>query len=575
MFQFQQDNQTQESIEALNHDVNRGFALLVLICLSVVGTSWLFSLPVYLDVKIAAEIFPVIFSVALLFLVTKCQQPYINKIAPFLAYSVIFFCWAYVIYFNVNNGNSIEISDVKHSLETQYLGMSYLMYLIGLCFISFWLGKYFKYNLILSLTYITSFIVILYLFTNIQINYLLAYALILVSISIFSAISFNTAHAIMIRPDVSRQIEPELGLGFEPEESIENDFFPPSEPEEEEIKPQLDIDVIPLDEALVVHNWELILRKLHSELKMITDVDQLFDRMLNFLRNSIEYDAAAVGMLQEKSIRKISALGSDEYLQVKRLNWSNKRVKEIFKLGEPILSTQANSEVLIDEFAEQLNRLDVPVISNQKVVGLVTLFRSTTVFNTNDVEIISSIVFHGMIALRQARLQEEVKRLSSASPEIKLTLYSREQFVMQVKPVFEKLLMPRECSLFIIEIDNFDKVIDTQGRDAGAMLFKITSKAIMSYLCERDVLGRYGNDGFVVLLDETNLQNAKLTAEKIRKKIENIKLKFQNSVLTTTVSIGLTIVSDPDEDLPSLMRKADMGLFVAKENGRNTIKVSL
>ncbi len=575
MFQFQQDNQTQESIKALNHDVNRGFALLVLICLSVVGTSWLFSLPVYLDIKIAAEIFPLIFSVALLFLVTKCQQSYINKIAPLLAYGVIFFCWAYVIYFNVNNSNAIDISDAKHSLEAQYLGMSYLMYLIGLCFISFWLGKYFKYNLILSLIFITSFIAVLFLFTNIQVNYLLAYALILVSISIFSAISLKATHAIMVKPNIARQVEPELGLGFEPEESIENDFFPSPESKEEEIKPQLDIDIIPLDEAPVVHNWELILRQLHSELKTITDVDQLFDRMLNFMRSSIAYDAAAVGMLQEKSIRKISAMGSDEYLQAKRLNWSNKRVKEIFKLGEPILSTQANSEVLVDEFAEQLNRLDVPVISNQKVVGLVTLFRHTTVFNTNDVEIVSSIVFHSMIALRQARLQEEVKRLSSTSPDVKLTLYSREQFVMQVRPVLEKMSMPRECSLFIIEIDDFDKVMDTQGRDAGAALFKITSKAIMSYLSERDVLGKYGNDGFVVLLDETNLQNAKLVAEKIRTKIESIKLKFQNSVLATTVSIGLTIVSDPDEDLPSLMRKADMGLFVAKENGRNTIKVSL
>jgi len=46
-------------------------------------------------------------------------------------------------------------------------------------------------------------------------------------------------------------------------------------------------------------------------------------------------------------------------------------------------------------------------------------------------------------------------------------------------------------------------------------------------------------------------------------------------VLTTTASIGLTIVSNENEDLPSLMRKADMGLFVAKENGSNTVKVSL
>lgn len=78
-----------------------------------------------------------------------------------------------------------------------------------------------------------------------------------------------------------------------------------------------------------------------------------------------------------------------------------------------------------------------------------------------------------------------------------------------------------------------------------------------------------------MLLDETELMDAKTTAENIRAQVENIKLKYQDQVVTTTVSIGLTIFSDAEESLSSLMRKADMGLFVAKENGSNTVKVSL
>jgi len=215
------------------------------------------------------------------------------------------------------------------------------------------------------------------------------------------------------------------------------------------------------------------------------------------------------------------------------------------------------------------------VISNQKVVGLVTLFREELLFDTHDVKLTSSIVFHSMIALRQARLQDEIKRLNSDAVVTKLTLFTREQFVSRVKPVFDKLSKPRECSLFIVEIDNLESITDSQGRDAGAKLFKAVSKVIMSFLNEGDVLGRYGNEGFIVLQDETDLMHAKSIAEKIRVKASQIKLKFQNDVITTTVSIGLTIVSDPDEGLSSLMRKADMGLFVAKENGSNTVKISL
>lgn len=572
MFQSHQNNQSQSPDQAFNQDVNRGMALLVLITISIVGSSWLLSLPVYLDIKIAAQIAPIILSVILLFLTSKFQYRFLIKIAPALGYVIVFSSWSYVIYLNLNASMraSVDASEIKNILVMQYIGMSYFMYLIGLCFISFWLGRYFKYNLVLSLVSIITLMVLLQLFTQPDIMYLLASALLLISTSVFSAISLQAAHNVVTELVVSPPIPESIS------EPIEDDFFLPSEIIEEEIKPQLDIDVQPLDESPVAHDWELILREMHIELKKIADVDQLFNTMLSFTHNIIEFDGAAVGMLQEKSIRKISTFGGDEYLQAKTLNWTNQRVKELFSLGEPILSTQANSGVLADEFAEQLHRLDVPVISNQKVVGLVTFFREVSIFDTNDVQLIAGIVFHSMIALRQARLQEELKRLNnSETPEIKLTLYNREQFVTQVQPIFEKLSQPRECSLFIIEIDNLDKTIDTQGRDAGAALFKATSKAIMSYLSERDVLGRYGNDGFVILLDETNLMHAKSIAEKIRAKVAGLKLSYQNDVLATTVSIGLTIVSDADEDLPTLMRKADMGLFVAKENGRNSVKVSL
>jgi len=559
LFQIHQNNQSQLQ------DTNRGIALLVLIALSIVGASWLFSLPVYLDMKIAAQITPVIFSVILFFLVTKFHSTHLNNVAPALGYAVIFCSWSYVIYLDFSVSSSAALNELKQTRVMQYVGMAQIMYLVGLCFISFWLGRYFKYNLYLSSVFIVMFLIMLKLLTNVEVIYLFAFAVLLASTAVFSAISMQSAHIAVTSVPVSEPIA----------EPIEEEFFLSLDNVEEEIKPELDIDVIPLDESPVSYNWEYILREVHGELKNITDVDLLFQHMLSYIHHVIEFDGAAVGMLQDKSIRKITTHGGDDYFDSKTLNWTNKRIKALFSLGEPILSSQANSGVLADEFADQLHRLDVPVISNQKVVGLITFFREVSLFNTNDVQLISAIVFHSMIALRQARLQDEIKQLGNSVTQVKLTLYNREQFVTQVKPIFEKLSQPRECSLFIIEIDDLDKIIDQQGRDAGAALFRSASKAIMSCLSDKDVLGRYGNDGFIVLLDEINLMHAKSIAEKIRLKIEDMKFSFQNSVLTTTASIGLTIVSNAEEDLPTLIRKADMGLFVAKENGKNTIKVSL
>ncbi len=570
MFNIEDGNNKKISDKELNQDLNRGLALLVLITVSIVGSSWLLSLPVYFDVKIAAQILPVIFSMVLLFLVTKVKLTFVNVVAPAMGFIFIFCSWSYVVYLNsklsVSNDLSNQITDV---VEAQYLGMSYTMYLIGLCFVIFWLGRYFKYSLYLSLTAVVSFLILFFVFVDIKFIYLLALALLLVSSSVFAAIGLNGAHQIA---DIDKKPQEY----FDPfNDSNDAELLIPAEASEPEIKPELDINIQPLSESSITHDWELILRELHGELKNTTDVDQLFKSMLIFLHGAMEFNGAAVGMLQDRSIKKIVDFGDEEFIHSQLLNWSNKRVRELFSLKEPVLSTQKHLSADDSETTEPMHRLDVPIISNKKVVGLVTLFRDGLAFDTHDVKLSASIVFHSMIALRQARLQDEIKRLNSDSPEAKITLYSREQFVSKVKPVFEKLSRPRECSLFIMEIDNIDAVIDKQGREAGALLYKSTSKLIKSFLNEDDIFGRYGNDGFVILLDETNLMHARDVAEKIRVKVSSNKISYKDNVITTTVSVGLTIVSDAKEDLPSLMRKADMGLFVAKENGCNTVKVSL
>jgi diguanylate cyclase (GGDEF)-like protein len=539
-----------------DQDLNRGLALLIIIAMSVVGASWLFALPVYFDLKIATQVFPLLYSVIALFSVARLQHRYLNLLAVPISYIVIFSSWAYVIYLNVG-----MIKDPAIELSAQLAGISNSMYLLGLCLVTIWLGRYFKFAIYLSSIATVILMGLLFVFVPISITFLLAVGLLLASSVFISLVIFKTQVSV-------------ASTTLSDVEEME-DLLLPAEFEEQEISPELEIDVQPLNETSVSYDWDLILRELHGELKNTADVDQLFKRMLTFLHGAMEFNSAAVGMLQDKNLKKIATYGDDELLHTQSLNWTNQRINELFSSREPMISKQVDTYQEISDTSTFLHRLDVPVISNQKVVGVVTLFRENVLFDTHDIQLASSIVFHSMVALRQARMQDEIKRLSSNSSINKLTVYSREQFVNQVKPVFEKLSKPRECSLFIVEIDKLDSVIDNIGRDAGAILYKSVSNLLMSLLKESDVLGKYGKEGFIVLLDETNLIEAKTLTESVRQKIQALKVKYQEHVLSTTVSIGLTIVSNENEDLPSLMRKADMGLFVAKENGCNTVKVSL
>ena len=562
--QLQFDN-TQESKQEPDqdalHDVNRGLALLILIAVSVVGSSWLFSIPVYFDLKIALQISPILISSVLLFTVTRTNLNIINYIAAPVGFLCAFASWSYVILLNT----SVKPELITDIAAAQMYGMSNSMFFLGLALLVLWLGRYFKFAIYLSVASMLALLVLLIIFSKLNINTLLAIALILGSSAAIAALSFK------VTLTQSKKLPAIVDNFFDDEEEtlLLADTY------REEVVPELEINTLPLNESSVTHNWELILKELHGELKNTADVDQLFKRMLVFLHGAMEYNGAAVGMLQHKSIKKIAQYGEDEYVHSRSLGWNNERIREVFSSQDPILSQQNNLSTSRTDMTEPVHRLDIPVVSNNKVIGLVTVIRETLLFDTHDIKLASSIVFHSMVALKVARLQEEVKRLSSSSPAVKLTLYSREQFVEKVKPVLAKLNKPRECSMFIVEIDNHDMIIDTVGREAGALLHKAVSKTIMSKLTERDLFGNYGTDGFIVLMDETDMTQGKARAEEIREKVSKLKLKYEDSVIETTISIGLTIVSNAEDDLAGLMRKADMGLFVAKENGCNTVKVSL
>ena len=178
-----------------------------------------------------------------------------------------------------------------------------------------------------------------------------------------------------------------------------------------------------------------------------------------------------------------------------------------------------------------------------------------------------------MVYLRNARMYEEFKRLKSQGKQT--TLYSREQFLDASNKRLEKLNEPRSATLMIIEVDHFEKLIERYGKEVAMTVYKSLGESVMSGVREQDLVGRHGNEGFVVLLNDTDLLEGKKLAERLREMISKAPCKTSVGKVTTTVSIGIAGASHSDEDLASLIQRADMALFVAKESGRNTVKVKL
>ena len=121
-------------------------------------------------------------------------------------------------------------------------------------------------------------------------------------------------------------------------------------------------------------------------------------------------------------------------------------------------------------------------------------------------------------------------------------------------------------SILMIDIDNFKKVNDTYGHLVGDKVLKKVAETTKKTLRRSDIAIRYGGEEFLIILPHTDLDAAKIAAERIRKNIE--KLNVDGVKVTVSIGIADNSLSPRLEDL---IRKADQALYIAKRTGKNRV----
>ena len=133
-------------------------------------------------------------------------------------------------------------------------------------------------------------------------------------------------------------------------------------------------------------------------------------------------------------------------------------------------------------------------------------------------------------------------------------------------------------ALIMIDVDYFKKYNDNYGHQAGDECLKQVSKAIKSRLRRPgDFVARYGGEEFAVILPNTNLESAKFVADSLREKIEKLKIPHEHSEVCDyiTISLGVSAINPNGNYSPeNLISSADQSLYKAKQEGRNTVKLS-
>ena len=178
-----------------------------------------------------------------------------------------------------------------------------------------------------------------------------------------------------------------------------------------------------------------------------------------------------------------------------------------------------------------------------------------------------------------SKLQDEVLQREETEKQLRqLALYdaltqlpNRTLILDRLSNLIEKAKRtPTRVAVMFVDLDDFKKVNDTLGHEAGDELLVESAKRFTEVIRPVDSVGRLGGDEFILLLDAMpNATDADRVAEEI---LEIFKRPFSidGRELTLSASIGISIFPEDGENQTELLQKADSAMYHSKEKGRNT-----
>lgn len=164
----------------------------------------------------------------------------------------------------------------------------------------------------------------------------------------------------------------------------------------------------------------------------------------------------------------------------------------------------------------------------------------------------------------------ELKMLAITDP---LTgIYNRGHFFSLAGQILlEAKRMNFPFSVAIIDIDHFKNVNDKFGHVAGDYALKQATAIMQGQIRQMDVLGRYGGEEFVLALPAVGSEEALQIGERIVTSVREIQMTHEGRSFGITLSCGIASYNYENENLESILMRADKALYAAKEQGRDRV----
>lgn len=289
----------------------------------------------------------------------------------------------------------------------------------------------------------------------------------------------------------------------------------------------------------------------------------LYDYSINALQVRI------VSGLQDKKLEEAINNGA---VQCAKIGIGEGIAGTVFLERKPIITNLGSADprfIVKEVLSNTKSLLCVPLVAKGEVIGVINITnkKHDKLFNQKDLEFITSLANQAAIAIDNAKLYE----LATKDGMTKLYIY-RHFYTLLENEIRRCSRYNRNMSLIMMDIDNFKRINDTYGHLTGDAILKRLAAVLQETVRKIDIPARYGGEEFVVILPETDKEEAVKIAERIRKNVAAIVVKVNETEdLSPTISMGVAQYTTDGKEAKELINAADTALYYSKHNGKNMV----
>lgn len=194
-------------------------------------------------------------------------------------------------------------------------------------------------------------------------------------------------------------------------------------------------------------------------------------------------------------------------------------------------------------------------------------------FDDEEIKLLESLLCALIYPLKNATLFNQALKMAYTDPLTKTNNRAvfKDTLQREIKLAHRN---SSHLSIIFFDIDHFKDVNDNYGHECGDIALTAAANCIKDAVRGSDIVFRYGGEEFVILLSDTDIDGAKVMAERIRKNVENHTIAYGMEILKLTASLGVSTLRGND-DCDSVINRADNAMYRAKENGRNQTQIEL